>query len=550
MHPFAPRLGLVALFLAFSGAKAAVTQAHAQCPSEVDPDAVISQAQLEQQLAVLAGLGLRPTGSDAHHQLIAWIRQQLDQIPSIQRREQSYPIRRWLETHAELSAGTGSVPVSSAVPYSGCNDVEDVHAQMVYVPSWLPISMADVGGKIIVREAPLRELPLAGYLALAWFRYDPDNKLLADPLATIERDVMATDKVIDDLEEAEDKSAAGIIYMHDFPHEQMIGHYAPYEGLRWAVPGFFVGVEERDNLTALAQQGAWARMRMQADVREIQTPNVIATLPGLSPARIVLNSHTDGANALQDNGPLAMLAIARYFAALPIACRPKTLQFNFPTAHVYQYLVGGEREGGAEQIAKQLDIDFEQGTVAYVLSLEHLGAREYQARSRPNGLAGRELVQTGEAELQMIFVSTSSTLLSEVGSMLERHDNRGSIVMRGADLPGPHLPVHRSFAGEGTPYHRHLLPTVGYIAAPWSAMNPRLNLEAVDPVRMHEQTVMFADFIQRTAPLTVNDLAGGVRAERAARKIACDEGVAGEGTHCPGQSAPPVPPTGCPSAAL
>ena len=76
----------------------------------------------------------------------------------------------------------------------------------------------------------------------------------------------------------------------------------------------------QDRLKALAQQGAYARMYMRADVQDVETPNVIATLAGQSAARIVLNSHTDGANALQDNGPLAMLAIARYFASLPIAC--------------------------------------------------------------------------------------------------------------------------------------------------------------------------------------------------------------------------------------
>jgi hypothetical protein len=106
--------------------------------------------------------------------------------------------------------------------------------------------------------------------------------------------------------------------------------------------------------------------------------------------------------------------------------------------------------------------------------------------------------------------------------------------------------VGDSFAGEGTPYNHHKLPTIGYIAAPWSIMNPALNLEAVDPVRMRKQIVMFTDLIQRTAPLSVNDVAGTVPAERFARKIACDFNRESPGDYClGGKGMKPIPPKTC-----
>jgi hypothetical protein len=540
--------GALAL-LAACFAPSAPAFAQSQCPTEVDPGAFLSTAQLEQQLAMLAGLGMRATGSPTHHQYIDWIKQQLDAIPGMQRRDESYQIKRWLEEETELTIGASeNVRVSSAVPYSTQRDPanpsapfseKEVTAELVYVPKYISIDSiwAQVQGKIILRDAPLVPLPRAGFVALAWSLYDPDGELAQEPLDTMERDVMGVPFLIDDLKKAKKRGAKGIIFMHDFPHEQMIGHYAPYEGVRWEVPGLFVGVDEGERLKQVAGSNTPVTLRVRADEDTLQTPNVIATLPGESPVRIVLNCHTDGSNALQDNGPIAMLAIARYFAALPIACRPKTLQFNFPTAHAYQQLIeGAEREGGAEQIAKQLDRDFEDGTVAYVISLEHLGALEYEAYERatpeaPN-LPGRELRLSGRDEMGMVFVSTSSRLLSEVSGMLERHDNRFTFVMRGADLPGLHLPVHRSFAGEGTPYNQHLLPTVGFIAAPWTLLNPMLNLASVSPQRMRNQIVMFTDLIQRTAPRTVTDLAGGVIIERQLRAIACANGTPGEGTHC------------------
>jgi hypothetical protein len=533
---------LPALVASLLAAGFPAVSAHAQCPVGVDSNAFLSQVELEQQLAMLAGFGMRATGSPTHHQYIDWIKQQLDQIPGVERRDESYTVQRWLEEQTELTIGaTENVRVSSAVPYStervgnASFSEEEVTGEVVYVPSWISLDswLARIEGKIVLRDAPLLSLPRLGYVALAWSLYDPDGELAEDPADLMERDVTAVSLLITDLENAAKAGAKGIIFKHDFPHEQMIGHYAPYEGRRWEVPGLFVGVEEGKRLSQIADSNVNVTLRVRADEDTVSTPNVIATLPGTSSARIVLNSHTDGANALQDNGPIAMLAIARYFAALPLACRPKTLQFNFPTAHIYPRLLPGEgRETGAEQIAKQLDRDFDDGSVAYVLSLEHLGAREYVAVGRAP-LEGRELVLSGRAEMGMAFVSTSATLLSEVTSMLERHDNRFTFVMRGADLPGFELPVHQSFAGEGTPYHRHLLPTIGFIAAPWSLMNPMLNLESVDPARMRRQIVMFADLIERTAPRSVEDLAGGVIIQRQARALACEAGVAGEGTHCP-----------------
>ena len=39
---------------------------------------------------------------------------------------------------------------------------------------------------------------------------------------------------------------------------------------------------------------------------------LIATLPGGSSERLVVASHTDGMNAVWDNGPISMLALAKH----------------------------------------------------------------------------------------------------------------------------------------------------------------------------------------------------------------------------------------------
>jgi hypothetical protein len=208
-------------------------------------------------------------------------------------------------------------------------------------------------------------------------------------------------------------------------------------------------------------------------VKRVVTPSIIATIAGQSPQRIVIDSHTDGTNAVEDNGPIAMVEMARYFAALPMECRPRTIELAFSTAHFYQRVADpAVRDGGAEQLARQLDGEYDQGTVSVVLVLEHLGAIDYEQVARPDGV-GTRLEPNGLPCIQFIGVTPSPDLVGVVDGVVRAYDMQRTILLQGSDLPGETAPRHCSFGGEGTPYNRHLLPTIGVIAAPQSLYNPR-----------------------------------------------------------------------------
>ena len=61
-------------------------------------------------------------------------------------------------------------------------------------------------------------------------------------------------------------------------------------------------------------------------MRRAKTQNVIATLPGRSPQRIILATNTDGQSWVQEDGVSGLIAFARYYAGLPKRCRPRTLR--------------------------------------------------------------------------------------------------------------------------------------------------------------------------------------------------------------------------------
>jgi hypothetical protein len=523
-HPGAPASGPLAPPGKIASRAAPPAQAEG-CPTAVDAGAFPSASELMRLNRKMGSFGERPTASPAHRKFVNWLARKAAAIPRVEQRSLRYRVNRWLERRSSLAAGPAGelerVPVANAVPYSGRTGPDGVRAPLVYLPEGEEIGAHDVAGKIVVRDAVPGSIPNAVFTALMWSAYDPDLDLTLDPLGTYERDFLGYDGRIDDLRAARTGEAAGLVFVHDFPRAQVKGQYAPYEGERWRVPAVYVGADEGERLKRLAAEGASARLRVFAQSKRVWTRSVITTLPGLSPERIVLASHTDGINALWDNGPIAILALARYFASLPIECRPRTLELGFTTAHLYQQLRPPRRETGAGVYAAELDRGYEEGTVAMVMAMEHMGARQYDAVPRTDGGPGRELVPSELNEPSSFFSGQSPVLVERVTSAIAARDVRRSLVLRGADLPGLRLPPHHSFGGEGTAYHNELIPTVALVTGPWTLFNPAFGIEAIDPELLRKQTLVFADLIESLEAVPRELIAGGYLAEREARELLC-----------------------------
>jgi hypothetical protein len=499
-------------------------QAPAQCPTAPDPAALPSAAQLRQMNSFVAKLGVRPTGSRAHARYIAWIRKQLKTVPGVQTRDLSYRINRWSASKTTLQLRTGKktrrLAVAGAVPYSKPTGRRGVRAPLAFVPAGTAIETANASGKIVVREAPAGSIQQALFLlpVVSWMPpYDPNHTI--DPAANFKGDFIAYLERIADLKNAAAAGAKGIVFVKPLPRRQIKGHYEPYEGLPWGVPGVFLGADQGKRITDAIDAGKrpTARLTVRARFKQVKTPTILATLPGASPQRLVIDSHTDGTNAAEDNGPVAMVAMARYFAKLPLACRPRTLQFTFSTAHFYQRVAGpDERDGGAEQVAKQLDRDYDKGTVSAVVVLEHLGAIDYEEVDRKTG-PGARLAPNGLRAIQFAAVTPSPPLVEAVDGVVEKYDMQRTILLQGADAPGNTVPQHCSFGGEGTPYAKHLLPTVGVIAAPQSLYDPAFGLEGIDFRVMHDELLGFTELLSRMGAMSQPEVAGKVELERQQR---------------------------------
>jgi hypothetical protein len=493
------------------------------CPARPDPAALPSAAQLRQLNAFVASLGSRPTGSAAHQRYIDWIEQNLRRIPGVTVAEHPFTIRRWTPQGASLALRSGGrwvdLPVADAIPYSSPTGPQGATAPLVLVPDGTRITAAAARGRIVVRPAPPGSVSQSVFFLplVTYSTYDPRHTI--SRTGTFYGDFLNYDARVADLRDAAAAGAAGLVFVKDLPTRQLVGHSEPYEGEMWDVPGVWVGADEGARLTAALAGGRTAvgRVVVRADVRPVVTPSVSATIPGRQAARIVIDSHTDGTNAVEDNGPVAMIAMARYLAALPARCRPRTIELAFSTAHFYQRLVDPQtRNGGAEALAEQLDKAYDGGGVSAVVAVEHLGAREYEAVARRDGPGG-VLRPTGLPAMQQIFVTPSTPLVKAVEAVVEGYHLDRTVVMKGADAPGATVPANCSFGGEGTPFEKHLLPTIGIISAPQTLYDPAFGLEGIDFGVMRAETLAYTDLVLRLGRLSQPAVAGSVPTERARR---------------------------------
>lgn len=524
---------LLAALLCVGGAAQAQLQTDMACPSVVNEQQFANAAQLRQMMSTVVGFGsLRSAGSQAGEQTIDWLAGEFRKIPGMTVRTEAFDIERWqpspqnpqgpgrsLELAAQLQVTnkgvTQAVPVGGAMPFSLPTGAAGQAGAMVFLPADVAITPENARGKIVIRDVPRKSIPFIG-LALLAYHLTPD--LLPQVLSSYDRPFLSTDGPLsEDMIAAGQAGAVGYVSVFNVPRDQIRGYFDPHWGTHYKLPALFVGVDEGVALKKLAAEGAQAQLTVLAERDASGTRNLYATLPGGSAERVVINTNTDGIGWVQENGTVGLLALAKYFASLPMQCRPRTLEFALGSGHLHM-----SREGN-HAIAKQLDRDYGNGSVAYAMVLEHLGTREILPASRWPA-PGKTLKFTGKGEPAIWATGTPVLARATVDAVKRRQVDR-TAVSRGLDLPSSaHVPPICGFGGIGGYFNSFLVPVVSTISGPWSLWAPSFGEAAVDFERMRKQLLVAGDIVLASGKASRNDIAGDYmkyRQQRAGGAAGC-----------------------------
>ena len=361
----------------------------------------------------LVRFGTRYTGSRGHDAFVGWLTEQLSAVPGFKLRTDRLTFNRWLARDFALRVRvpatvgrSGPVPLTYYYPYSGQTPRGGVTGKLVdlgalpagssytaafwapakggiaLVRTALPVFSLDVGQTAIGGYEPGKTSAQAAadYTAYASALTHPAWQGIFEPVPLLD---------------AKNTGVLGVVCVWTgLPDDEVINQYNPFttgypapSGLATpgdpGCPAVWVGDSTGAELSRLAASGeAAATLVLTADITAgAATETVWGWLKGSGDTgqNIIINTHTDGPNATEENGGLGLVALARHLAGL--AARNHDMYFALVTGHFQlpQFIRAipnpKNTEVGSDAIsAWMLDHPDIYQAAALGVTVEHLGA--------------------------------------------------------------------------------------------------------------------------------------------------------------------------------
>jgi len=448
---------------------------HHHAGHRVDPGSFLDVDTLTRWQQDLDARGLRDTGSAAHHGYVADLERRMAAvgISGVQREE--VPLRRWRARRWSLAVAGAEVETLSCVAYSGATPPGGTTGRLSATPAAGVIGLVDV---------PVLSVGAGEFDALDWAPGGPPHPAGYDPTRRFERTWLSQDPMRDALDRFAAAGAAGLVLVVDQPGHVLRAPYLLYDGVHRGIPALFVSRAAGIRLHRALDAGLDARLVLEAEVDEVATPNLVGLIPGRSDELVVLHSHTDGTNGIEDNGPEAILAMAHYLTRLPSHELPRSVLVLLSTGHF-----ASSQAWGVEAFLAAHRDDLGP-RIAAAVTLEHLGAR-----ATGSGDAGHEF--------GCAFTSPHPALIDATRRTLLRAAVTEARVVR-PYLPGPggHAPDPMTWPADGAPFwHTAGLPATNLITGPGYLFDAAPVMDHIDVDALRRQAIAFTELTLELAAM-------------------------------------------------
>lgn len=450
------------------------------------PNLLPTQKEVWDQVVWMTKLGPRFAGNKAHITFVNFLASQVQALGlEVTRDTMKMPLRwearSWGLNIIPASGQRFKAPVTSYFPWSGQTSAEGVTGELVYAGKKPSFNLSGLQGKVALIEVPMEENRFYDYEP--WGVYPPVEKFPTSysparaPLSNITQFQKA--------------GAVGVILVWtNISDANAADQYTPFCRDYVNIPALYVGRKTGAKLKAMAGSGTKATVMLEADLdHNSPTDHIIATLPGTSTNEfLIVNTHTDGTNAVEENAGLGLVALAKYFSQIPKAQRNRTIAFVFASGHMSHPYVNS-----IDDIIR-MHPELIKKTVA-AMTIEHMGCREWLDDALLNYKA------TGKNEWGVAY-SRIKSLADVTMECL-----KGSGDVRTASVN----PRKGHWHGEGRSLSDIAkIPTIGYIPGPNYLCAAPANgcIEKVDPGRIHSEIEVFAKIIHKLDTMAPEELRG------------------------------------------
>jgi hypothetical protein len=274
-----------------------------------------------------------------------------------------------------------------------------------------------------------------------------------------------------DLQQFADRGAKAVVFAVSKSFDELQGNWSPHTGPYQPIPALVI---DRDAGAALRAQAAArpnVRLTLDAPLKKTLVRSITAVLPGESDEVVIVDTHTDGQNFVEENGSVALVQLARHFASLP---RRRRLRHTLVLAAWPGHMAGTLPEAHGWITAHR---DIVRRAVGAV-TIEHLGSTEWADTG--TGYHG-----TGKNEPYVL-----STTLGRATKLVKRGVAEHNLQR--------HMVVAAPGISVGSEFHRVGVPHVGGIAGPTYLLVVSKNgeMDKLDARLAARQTAFYADVIR------------------------------------------------------
>ncbi len=455
----------------------------------------ISKAKMLEGMYKMNSFGTRLTGSKGHADFINYIKSEIAEM-GIPIYTDEFHFERWEEKHSSIDIIDGdeivNIPVASAYPYSGQTTADGITEELVFVNKITDI--AKTKGKIAVFNINnINFLP--SEIAFDKRTSFPENvtleKKYEGPVATAF--IQCFYGMVSKLTKAK-----AVILIWKGLHDDMVkGQYLSFIMGYQNIPMLWVSESDGKKVIAAANKHQKAKLVLEAEIEEnAYTESFWAVIKGENDEEnVIINTHTDGTNCVEENGPIAMLELMRNLKNQELE---RDHIFLFTTGHFRLHNFKDIRTGSFQSASRWLAMhrelwDGKKGNQKCVanLTIEHLGCKEWREIDGEYKYTGKpdvELVYTGNKFVDKLYIDT-----------VKDRENVRTMTLRGHNL------LH---FGEGQNFFTMGVPEISLVPAPYylCVVSDTHEMEKFDIDLMTEQTETFAKLIEKIEKISAQTL--------------------------------------------
>ena len=447
-----------------------------------EKEKLVSKEDVLAGIEKMNGFGVRTTGSGAQRDFVNYLKDEIHEM-GLPTYSDLYSFNRWKERSSSLTIHNygkdEEIEVMSAWPYSGETGSLGVTAEVVeifgkhlnYLPAAGKIALVKVHdlGKIPSGIAfnQRRSYP-AGLNVPAYYKGPVATSFVNVPL----------------LSAAKLAGVKGVICIWQGMSREMVrGQYLPFILPYQGIPCLWVCEEDGEKLLHAAK--VKNKVTLTLDAKKEKTANsesFYTVLEGKNKSEaIIVNTHTDGVNCVEENGPIAMLAMMKYLKRCELE---RSVIFVFVTGHFrLPSFKQNDIQASSKWLKNHRDMwDGKDGHIKAVagVAVEHFGATEWKDVDgvyRKTNDIDAELVYTANKTMDEIYYKS-----------LE-----GRTLVRTISLKGHNI-LH---FGEGQPLRNVGIPDIGFVPAPdyLTAVSENHEMDKFSIDLMYEQIQSFIKMV-------------------------------------------------------